>query len=65
MDLNLICGGVKNNHVNSIKYHVAILFIYTCSNRCSWKKKGLDEDEDLDCNQIKKNRDKEKNLDCS
>ena len=53
MDLNLICGGVKNNHVNSIKYHVTVLviylFIYTCSNRCSNinEKKGLDEDEDF------------------
>ena len=54
MDSNLICGGVKNNHVNSIKYHVTVLviylFIYTCSNRCSNinEKKGLDEDEDED-----------------
>ena len=54
MDSNLICVGVKNNHVNSIKYHVAILliylFIYKGSNRCSnlnEKKKGLDEDEDF------------------
>ena len=55
MDSNLICGGVKNNHVNSIKYHVVVLviylFIYMCSNRCSnlneKKKKGLDEDEDF------------------
>ena len=54
MDSNLICGDVKNNHVNSIKYHVAVLLIYLfickCSNRCSnlnekKKKKGLDEDE--------------------
>ena len=51
---NLICGGVKNDHVNSIKYHIAVLiiylFIYMCSNRCSnlnGKKKGLDEDEDF------------------
>ena len=54
MDSNLICGGVKNNHVNSIKYHIAVLviylFIYTCNNRCTnlnEKKKRLDEDEDF------------------
>ena len=55
MDSNLICGDVKNNHVNSIKYHVAVLLIYLfickCGNRCSnlneTKKKGLDEDEDF------------------
>ena len=28
MDSKLICGGVKNNHINSIKYHVTVLVIY-------------------------------------
>ena len=53
MDSNLICRGVKNNHVNLIKYHISVLviylFIYTCSDRSSNinEKNGLDEDEDF------------------